>query len=66
MLDHITPTSLRQWLARRDISQSRLAKILDVPQPTVNRWCRGRQRIPGMLRYALAYLNQHFKSTQAK
>lgn len=43
-----TPSAIDNWgnllqraLDEIGLSQNRLAELLDTPQPTINRWCRG-------------------------
>lgn len=55
----MTPDDLKAWREQAGLSQSGLARLLDVPPNTVARWERGATTIrhPHLLRLALERLN---------
>ena len=55
-----------KWRQDHHVTQSELARYLDVDVITVSRWERGVQRVPGMLTLALQGLAQNLgKSVQS-
>jgi DNA-binding transcriptional regulator YiaG len=58
-LEVTTPDELRAWRARHKLSQTALAKLLDLSTyKTVYRWEKGTSPIPRTISMALAYLDQ--------
>ena len=44
------------------MSKVRLAKVFGVSRQTIQNWESGRTKIPSLVRYALAYLQEHYQS----
>ena len=54
----MTPLQLRTWRTTNAYSQQALAKRLGVSRCTLNRWEKGKQRIPGMVDIVLKQTKQ--------
>ncbi len=56
----MTPKILVSWRLSRALSQAKLASLLRVTRATINRWERGRCKLPESLPATLAALEPYF------
>jgi DNA-binding transcriptional regulator YiaG len=59
--DWMTTDEFKAWFARLGLSESELARRLDVTQPTINRWSTGQRKPPGYLWRALEHLEEELE-----
>jgi DNA-binding transcriptional regulator YiaG len=52
----MTTDEFKAWFVRLGLSETELARRLDVTQPTINRWSTGQRKPPGYLWRALEHL----------